>query len=396
MSGPSKYVTAVVAAAMTAGIGASNVVPVPDKVESADKVESRDVGLVVTIFDLDETVGPLRVIRKLAIEAGTNPLFATIIQEGGNTWDLPGLNTAFDSTSTQHVQADRVPGEYIDFGWDSDQGQIGGWDVLGIVGGSYDVDNHSDLHFRPLLGGSEGIGAALYGTLSDADYDRQLRFFNSGLDLVGDRTIGDFNGELALMPFDGFKAVGGGTLIDTNSDNTFKLGSLTGAAGGTGTLDGRAGLCLGSAQGTPSCGGNTAFLEVGAPVTGDLTLGSTNIISGDFSTNRVVAELGQGQFSVTGAVGGTFTIGSISIGQPIPIDIQIPNNSAVTSLSNERQTQTVRESFRAVPRKLASDNEAGGRHRAPLREAVNATIDNVKTAVTNAVGPKHARPEAED
>ncbi len=46
----------------------------------------------------------------------------------------------------------------------------------------------------------------------------------------------------------------------------------------------------------------------------------------------------------------------------------------------------MRDSFRAVPRKLGSDNETGGRHRAPLREA----IANVKTAVDNAVNGKHA------
>ena len=76
--------------------------------------------------------------------------------------------------------------------------------------------------------------------------------------------------------------------------------------------------------------------------------------------------------------------GRISIGQPIPIDFQIPNSPTMT-LANNRQT--VRDSFQAVPRNLASDNgTTGGRHRAPLRE----TIADVKTAVDNAVHPKHA------
>ena len=46
----------------------------------------------------------------------------------------------------------------------------------------------------------------------------------------------------------------------------------------------------------------------------------------------------------------------------------------------------------ATPRKSASDNETGGRHRAPLREAVA----DIKTAVDNAVSGKHAKPDAED
>ena len=387
------YLSAVAAGALTAGVAAANVVAVPPDTAVSPQPSARDVDLaaVIKIIDFDETVGPLTLVRRLFIEAGTNPLLLGIIQEGGNSYDLPGLFTTVNSTSHPRVTAVRGA-DFVDFGFDSDRTESGGWDLLGIVQSAADVNGSRSVHLRPLLGGTGGIGAALYGTLSDSNYTRTLDFFDSGLDRAGHRTIGDFNGELALMPFDGFKAVGDATLIDMNSANTFKLGALTGAAGGTGTLDGRAGLCLGSAQGTESCGGNTAFLEVGAPVTGALTLGSTNIISGNFATNRVVAELGQGQFSVKGAVGGTFTVGSISIGQPIPIDFQFPNNSAVTSLSNERQTETVRNSFMAVPRKSASDNETGGRHRAPLREA----IADVKAAVDNAVNGRHATEESED
>ena len=100
-----------------------------------------------------------------------------------------------------------------------------------------------------------------------------------------------------------------------------------------------------------------------------MTIGSREILSADFETNEVAIELRPGQFSVTGAVGGTFSIGSLDIGRPIPIDFQFPNNSAVTSLSNERQTETVRNSLMAVPRKSGSDNETGstGRHAAGMR-----------------------------
>ena len=334
---------------------------------------------------------------------GLDPLTAGLKQHAGNTYDLPGLDTTVDSNTNWIVQAIRGA-NFIDFGAASQQGQLGSWELLGgIVASSAEVTGARNLHFKPLLGGTEGIGAALFGTLSDTSYKRTLDFFGSGLDRTGQRTVGDFNGELALLPWDGFKVIGSGTgahpegtlpppatLIDTDRITTFNLGSLAGEAASTVTLDGGAGLCLGSAQ--ESCGGNTAFLEVGAPVTGHLTFAGRNIISGDFSTNRLVSTLGNGQFSVTGAVGGTFSIGSLDIGQPIPIDIQIPRNSSMTALSSSRQTQTVRNSFMATPRKLGSDNETGGRHRAPLRDA----IADVKKAVNDAVSGKHAKPDAED
>ena len=119
------------------------------------------------------------------------------------------------------------------------------------------------------------------------------------------------------------------TLIDTNRLTTFNLGSLTGEAASTVTLDGGAGLCLGSAK--ASCGGNTAFLGVGAPVNGGLTLAGRNIISGDFSTNRLVSTLGNGQFSVQGAVGGKVAVGNLELCRPIPINIQIPRASSMLS-----------------------------------------------------------------
>ncbi len=53
--------------------------------------------------------------------------------------------------------------------------------------------------------------------------------------------------------------------------------------------------------------------------------------------------------------------------------------------NNDRQSQT-RESFRAVPGNSGSDNETGGRHRAPVRDA----IADVKTAVGNAVAGRRA------
>ena len=279
---------------------------------------------------------------------------------------------------------------------------------IGVATSSSEVTDSRNIHFRGLTGGAGGIGAALYGTLGDSTFDRDLTFLGSALNSSGDRTVGDFNGELALMPWDGFKIVGGGsappaaddvptaTLIDTNRLTTFNLGSLTGEATSDVTLDGGAGLCLGSAK--ASCGGNTAFLGVGAPVEGGLTLAGRNIISGDFSTNRLVATLGNGQFAVKGAVGGTFSIGNLDIGRPIPIDFQIPRASSLMSSTNSRERA---ELVRGRAAKAGSDNGTASTGRHAARDAINSSISEVRTAVKTAVSnvtqskPRHAKPDTD-
>jgi hypothetical protein len=388
-----KFVTAVVAGVMTVGIGAANVVPVPEPDDSVVVAEADLTAITIPILNIDccET-GPLRVWRYLAIEAGTNPLLLGLIQNAGNTYDLPGLTTTFDSDTHWWVEANSEPGEFIDFGAMSERGQIGEWELLGIAGGSAEVTRDRNIHFRPLLGGSEGIGAGISGTLAHTTYTRNLSLFDSNLDLVGGRTIADFDGELALMPWDGFKAVGEGTLFDVAPRADFNLGSIEGGAGFHGAITGNGGLCLGSAQ--ASCGNRISYLTIGAPVSGDVTLGDTTILSADFENNEVAIELRPGQFSVTGAVGGIFSIGSLDIGRQggYPINIQIPNNSAVTSLNDQRQTQTVRNSFMAVPGKSASDNGSTSSDRRTVRDTVKSAISDVKTtvktAVSNATGSK--------
>ena len=388
-----RCVTAAVAGAMTAGIVAANFVAVPEPTDSVVVSKADLAAITIPIINIDCcATGPLRVWRKLAVTAGTNPLLLGLIQEAGNTYDLPGLTTTVDSNTDWRVVAERGA-DFIDFGAMSEQGQLGEWELLGIAGGSANVDGDRNLHFTPLLGGSRGIGAGISGTLAHTTYTRNLSLFDSNLDLAGNRTVGAFDGELALMPFDGFKAAGGGTLFDVAPQAGFKLGSLTGGAGGHGAINGDGGLCLGSAQ--ASCGGRISYLRIGAPVSGNVTLGNREILSADFEDNEVAVELRPGQFSVTGAVGGTFSIGSLDIGRQggYPIDIQVPRNSMLSTLNNQRQTQTVRNSFIAVPGKSASDNETGGRHRAtPLRDAVAG----IKQAVNDAVSGKQAKPESED
>ena len=87
--------TAVVAGAMTAGIGAANVLATPPDVAVAQP-SARDVDMAavtIPIINIGPTPGPLSIWRYLAIQVGTNPLLLGLIQNAGNTYNLPGLNT---------------------------------------------------------------------------------------------------------------------------------------------------------------------------------------------------------------------------------------------------------------------------------------------------------------
>jgi hypothetical protein len=132
-------------------------------------------------------------------------------------------------------------------------------------------------------------------------------------------------------------------------------------------------------------------------VDGALTLGNTEIASADFTTNEVNVELKPDQFSVTGAVGGSFTVGGLTIGRPIPINFQIPNGASMLSTTNSKQTQNVRTSLVAAPQKTVSDNKSGSGGRHSL-DAVNTAVSNVKTAVNKALNskPRHAKPDSDD
>jgi hypothetical protein len=404
MGASSAYLTAVVAGAMTAGIGAASVLATPPDV--AAETSARNVELAayveIPVIDFTPTPGPLSIWRYLAIEAGTNPLLLGIIQRGGNSYNLPGLNTLVDFTANPRVLAEQGD-DFVDFGYMSDRTETGGWSLLGgqLASGSSGLTDHRDVHFVPFVGGSRGIGFGLNGVLGETTYDRKLSFLNSNVDIAGDRTIAQFDGETALKPFDGFKAVGGGTLVDANPDATFKLGSLTGGAGGHGGISGNGGLCLGSSQGDTNCGGRISFLEIAAPVDGVLKLGNTEIASADFKTNAVKVELKPGQFSVTGAVGGSFAVGGLEIGRPIPINIQIPRASSMLSPTNSRQSPTVKTSFVAVPGETGSDNDTASTGRHAARDAVNEAVSNVRTAVKTAVSsvtqskPRHAKPDTD-
>jgi hypothetical protein len=402
MSASSAYLTAVVAGAMTAGIGAANVLAVPPDtaLSPQSRVSDVDLAAVITIpvIDIGPTPGPLSIWRYLAIQAGTNPLLLGLLQRGGNTYDLPGLTTTVDSTTNWFVKAVQGAND-VDFGAQADQTRSAAYDVLGILNSSAEQSSLRNIHFVPSFGGASGIGAGLNGLLGQTDVERSLSLFDSGFTSTGHRTVGAFDSELSVLPFDGFVAAGDATVVDANPNFDFNLGSLTGSAGGHGRLSGEVGLCGGSGTGGMRCDGRTAFLTVGAPVESHLTLGGNNIISTDFSTNEVATQLKDGQFSVKGAVGGTITIGNLSIGRPIPIDIEIPRSSSMLS---SKQSPTVKTSFLAVPGESGSGNKTATTGRHAARDAVNSAISEVRTAVKTAVNnvtnskPKHAAPDSDD
>ena len=118
------------------------------------------------------------------------------------------MYTLFDSNTNIRAQANSIAGEYVDFGLTSGGGGTGEWELLGIWVAVVAADSRN-IHFRSLLGGSQGLGAALYGTLSDSTYTRNLNFLGSYLDLSGDRTLADFNSATAFTP-GGYRSVLGG------------------------------------------------------------------------------------------------------------------------------------------------------------------------------------------
>jgi hypothetical protein len=385
---------------MTAGIAAANVLATPPDVAAANP-SARDVDLTasitIPIVDID-TPGPISISRllSLTLEALPNSLRAILDSEAGTVYNLPGLHTDFSSSGQQTFSAIRNPGETLGFGFTSQGPENNSWDILnGFATGDSNIDQGRTLGLELLTGGSRGIGAALGGVLSTASVDRQITVLNSGLATNFTRTILDGRGEIAATPFDGARVVGGGNLINTAGGTDFNLGSLRAGGDFGGALGGSAGLCLGSNQAS-KCAGDLAFATFGAPqqsLKGGLYFGdpATDDLSFNIPTNLAV-KVGHGRLAVTGDLGGTVKVGSVEIGRVIPINIQIPGASSMLSSSSTRQQQSVRDSFRAVPRKLPSDNDTGGKHRAPLRDAVA----NIKAAVDNAVGGKHAAKDAED
>ena len=101
------YVSAVAAGALTAGIGAANVVAVHEPDDSVTVAEADLAAITIPIIDFGPTPGPLSIWRELAIQAGTDPLLLGLIQNAGNTYDLPGLFTTVDANTNLLATATR-------------------------------------------------------------------------------------------------------------------------------------------------------------------------------------------------------------------------------------------------------------------------------------------------
>ena len=334
------------------GSAAANIVAVPPDSAVSPQPTARDVDLAaepieITIIDIGPTPGPLSIWRQLYVLAGLDPLTAGLRQHAGNTYDLPGLDTTVDSNTKWLVQAVRES-DSIDFGAASEQGQLGSWELLGgIVASSAEVTGARNLHFKPLLGGTEGIGAALYGTLGNSTFERNLTFLGSQLDSTGDRTVGDFNGELALLPWDGFKVIGGdrrtprGTSARRNSDRHGPYHHVqSGLAHWRSREQRNARRWRRSLSGVRQ---GELWREHRVPRgwrAGDRRLDGRRqkhhfrrlfdqqscLDAGEWSVLRH----GRGRRHLRGRV-------NLDIGDAIPIDIQIPRASSMTSLSSDRQ-----------------------------------------------------------
>lgn len=395
MSRARKCVTAVVAGAMTAGIGAANM-PVQQEDEAAD-VDLAANSITIPILDID-TPPPVSVIRQIFLTLGydTNEIFAATSSKEGTIYDLPGLLTNFSTTGGRNLSLTRVAGQSIGTALSSAFTEDNEWSLLDFVNSEANGGRSSQLDLTGFTGGAQGIGAGLHTILSQSQQSQTLAvgdIFGLGASSAGFLGIAD--GEVSAFPFDGFKAVGSATPIVRSSVVNARVGDIRPFASAGGALDGNAGLCLGSA--VASCGGAISQLGGTAQFSGGIGYqtqqgGIANIVNVDFP-NQLVAQVKSGQFSLKGTVGGVVTVGDLELGRKIPVDIEIPRTSSMLSTTSSARQQSIRDSFMAVPRKSASDNETGGRHRAtPVRDAV----DTIKKVVNDAVGGKHAAKDSED
>jgi hypothetical protein len=386
---------------MTAGIGAANVLATPPDVAAGPSAKDVDLAASITIPIIDiDTPGPVSIIRQVFLTLGAEPntIFASTSSKAGTIYDLPGLYTNFQQTGGRDIFATRVPGQSIGTGYASNFADVNSWSLLDLVESASNQSRSSAVNLTGFTGGAQGIGAGLDGVLSNSSSHRELSVLGSGITSDVTSTFAGGGGELSVMPFDGFKAVGGGNLINVNqADTSLRLGSLEVGGGGAGALGGGAGVCLGSAKGTGGCTGEqTAFASLQVPIqVGFGTGGSnTNVFSVDIPTNLAVA-VGGGQFSAQGDIGGTVKVGSVTLGRVIPINIQFPGGSSMLSSTNARQQQSVRNSFFAAPRTLGSDSGSASTGRHAARDFVNSAISEVKTSVDKALNkkPRHAKPD---
>jgi hypothetical protein len=124
MGASNTYLTGVLAAAMTAGIGAANIVAIPEAAAPPQSAVSNAelAAITIPIVDIDQTVGPLTFTRLLQLTLGTgaNSIFGILDSSAGSSWEFPLLNTFFTNVSSgqQIFSATRNP-DSLDFGFTS-------------------------------------------------------------------------------------------------------------------------------------------------------------------------------------------------------------------------------------------------------------------------------------
>jgi hypothetical protein len=212
MGASNTYLTGVLAAPMTAGIGAANIVAIPEAAAPPQSAVSNAelAAITIPIVDIDQTVGPLTFTRLLQLTLGTgaNSIFGILDSSAGSSWEFPLLNTFFTNVSSgqQIFSATRNP-DSLDFGFTSSGPVESAFSIFGIANGTTSIDRGRQFGLSLLTGGAEGLGAALGGTLSQSS--------------------GVFGGQLSVIPFNGFKAVGNATLINGSGGSDLKLGNFS-------------------------------------------------------------------------------------------------------------------------------------------------------------------------
>ena len=72
--------------------------PSARNVELAAAITPPADAITIPIIDIGPTPGPLSILRQLSVLVGLDPLTAGLIQDAGNTYNLPGLDTLYELT----------------------------------------------------------------------------------------------------------------------------------------------------------------------------------------------------------------------------------------------------------------------------------------------------------
>lgn len=275
----SACLTAVAAGAVTASV-ATGVTAMPQPQETEPST-ARAMNLTATdrpIVDIDRTVGPLTVIRRLVASYDSAPQFLT---------GLFGVSTTEWNGSLAHGVADIRWQERL-FVDTTDGLNSGGTFILprGSVQGGLgrDVGN-----------GGVGVEGSIAGALPD--------FRPNLVAKQGGATY-----------FSGFAPV------NTSAGGQIGLGPISVTSAASGSVSNTTRVCLGSAP--LSCGpGVIAQTSTSVPLNTNFAIarpgGDVNVLAVDIP-NNVAVTVWSHQLAVTGAVGGTVKVGPVTLGRIVP------------------------------------------------------------------------------